>query len=204
MPTGPIIDVPAVNDGKSTDAEIIAALEDLFRKLPADQPHDGPGIPYLQAVDDIGRQLLLMAPSRARRRTLTPKKAQTELLKATSRLFKVLDLTPAETLKSLDFPNNALRQLRMGLVMFHRAALIHKAKSKLGAPTKSRPAEIAAVVSQHYYGITGKKPTVPRRENKAYGPFLELLKTVFEILDVSASAEAQANAISRQWKPARI
>jgi len=38
------------------------------------------------------------------------------------------------------------------------------------------------------------------KDGKAYGPFLDLLNAVYEILGVRASAESQARTVEREWK----
>jgi hypothetical protein len=40
---------------------------------------------------------------------------------------------------------------------------------------------------------------VPKKDGVAYGPFVELLTEVYNALGVCASAEAQADYISRKW-----
>jgi hypothetical protein len=70
-----------------------------------------------------------------------------------------------------------------------------------GAPTKDQPRKIARVVAQHYFRLTGRKPTVPKKDGKACGPFLDLLSAVFRTLDLGGkvSALSQAEMVARDW-----
>ena len=90
----------------------------------------------------------------------------------------------------------------MSLIALHLAAKQADLKDHRGAPKKLQLRKIAQAVAQHYYALTGKKPTVPKKDGIAYGPFLDLLTEVYMILDFkkNASAEAQAEEISRNWE----
>jgi hypothetical protein len=65
-----------------------------------------------------------------------------------------------------------------------------------GAPQKSQVTQVARTVAEHFYGLTGKRPTriTPPEGGKAHGPFLEFLATIYRILGIKASAENQAKA----------
>jgi hypothetical protein len=65
-----------------------------------------------------------------------------------------------------------------------------------GAPQKNLAMQVARTVAEHFYGLTGTRPTriTPTGGGKAHGPFLEFLATTYTILGIKASAENQAKA----------
>jgi hypothetical protein len=77
-----------------------------------------------------------------------------------------------------------------------------------GAKVKAGPRKIALAVAEHYYRLTGDKPTVDTRQidtdydkgSESYGPFLDLLTEVFAALGVKASPESQAKIASGAFK----
>jgi hypothetical protein len=71
-----------------------------------------------------------------------------------------------------------------------------------GAPQKRRAAAIAQRVAEYYWGYTGNPPTLrtPADGGPAYGPFLSLLQSVFEVLGETASAESQAKAVIQRYR----
>ena len=53
--------------------------------------------------------------------------------------------------------------------------------------------------------LTGMHPALrTNSEGVAYGPFLDFLKAVFEACRIAASAEAQAKAFQRKYRPSSI
>jgi hypothetical protein len=68
-----------------------------------------------------------------------------------------------------------------------------------GRKTKDQPHRIALAAAQHFYGLTGKIPTVivPSAGGKARGPFVKLLTEIFAAVGVAASAEYHAREAAR-------
>jgi len=178
------------------------ALANAFRSLKIQRPRKATGIPYESLVPDIGRQLMLMTPVPPGPKTVAGKKSLHDLVQSTGRTIQVLDRLPQSVLDALNYRQAALSELKTKLRILHAAAEAADVKTRHGAPQKAQPRKTARVVAQHYYALTGRKPTVPKKDGKAYGPFLELLRTVFEILGINkkASALSQAEEISRDWK----
>jgi hypothetical protein len=174
------------------------ALEAAFRNLQIKQFEKATGIPYKFLIPGMGRELMLMSPI-PRPKTIGAKKALDNLTQSTGLIIKVLDSLPQTVLDALNFQPAALRELKTKLRILHVVAKQADVNARSGAPKKAQPSKIALVVARHYYGLTGKKPTVPKKDGIAYGPFLELLKAVYGILDIKASAASQAEKISRNW-----
>ncbi len=65
--------------------------------------------------------------------------------------------------------------------------------SKGGRPESARALALSTITADHYYQLTGEEPGM--RNNayaplcKVYGPFYDLLKAVFEALDVKGNPE---------------
>jgi hypothetical protein len=204
-----------------------AALANAFRKLTIRRP-TGTGIPCEFFIGDIGRQLMPMRPVPRRklrfvlevkRKKGAPKlneqwdetpiiedlpakkapKALHDLARSASRTLALLDGLSQPALDALNYQKDALRQLRIGLIVLYGAAIQAKV-SPATKPEKIQERKIARVVAQHYYDLTGKAPSVSTKDGKANGPFLDLLNAVYEILDVRASAESQARTVAREWK----
>jgi hypothetical protein len=178
-----------------------AALEDAFRKLSIRRGKARIGIPYESVLPGIPRQLMLMAPI-SRPKAKSSKKGLCNLEQLTARTVKVLDGLSQDALDSLNYRQTALTELKTKLRMLHVAAKAVDFKARLGQPKKVQPRKIACVVAQHYFSLTGERPTVRVKDGeKAYGPFLGLLRSVFDILGVNnASAESQARAVIKDWK----
>jgi hypothetical protein len=173
-------------------------IEDAFRALPPRLSYATGAIPYDVLIPGIGRQLMHMAPVPPPK-IRAPKSGLKALEKATSSTIKgLLDLHPTAC-DVLELKPEALRQITSQLRILHVAikkAVVPRIK---GAPVKVHPAKIARVVADHYCGITGENPTVPKKDGKAYGPFLALMTDVFRILGVRASPLSQAEKIARNW-----
>jgi hypothetical protein len=177
--------------------EKIAALENAFRAIAS---RNADGVTVGEAtISGIGRQLWLMASRQSRDddgRTRWPvsqaglKKARAHILKAAKAIKGV---TP-EAAFQMGLSWGALAAIQVGL---EEAA--KRAKPALGTPRKDQARRIAEVAAGHYWALTGKKPTVPKREGEAYGPFLDLVTAVFKILEVKASPLSAAESASRRW-----
>jgi hypothetical protein len=72
-----------------------------------------------------------------------------------------------------------------------------------GSPKKVRAQKIARIVAIHYWHLTGRLParTNDPGTSQTSGQFVNLLKDIFSILGVKASAGAQTKAL-RAWKEA--
>jgi hypothetical protein len=167
-----------------TDSQ--AKLEAAFRKLTIVPPDDGK-IPYEWLIPCIGRKLALMKP-------VDRKLASADVTKQ-----KLLALKKRAKMLCQDMPTLALVPLKL------RASIVEIGHMEIpksprpagrGAPKKDLAAKIARTVAEHFYGLTGTRPTriTPPEGGKAHGPFLDLLATIYEILEVEASAENQAKA----------
>jgi hypothetical protein len=177
-----------------------AALEDAFRRQAIQPASKMAGIPYEFFIPDMGQQLLLMTPIQ-HPKCAPDKKGLLDLAQSTGRTIKVLERLSENALTALNYRRPALASLKTNLRILHVAAKTAEVKARRGAPKKIQPRKITEVVAQHYYGLTGKKPTVPSKDGKAYGPFLELLGDIFKILGVKGvSAESQARELVKGWK----
>lgn len=188
--------------------EKCAELEDAFRKLPIRRNEAAPGIPYEFIIPGIGRELMLMRPNSG----VHPPKAVSadaakkelrDLARKTEALIEVLDGLSRTSLDALNYREVALRKLKTNLRIFQTGIITTEVQESLvntgrGAPKKIQPRKIARLVAQHYYALTGKKPTAPSKDGKAYGPFVELLNAVYRILGVEASAESQTKSLREE------
>ena len=174
-------------DTRSTDMTgLQAELEAAFRKLPIAPPDDG-GIPYEWLIPGIGRQLALMKS--VERKVASPDATKRKLV-ALKKHAKIL---------CEDMSGMALLPLKLRILIVEIA---HAENPKLpppagrGAPQKSLAMQVARTVAEHFYGLTGTRPTriTPPGGGKAHGPFLEFLATTYRILGIKASAENQAKA----------
>jgi hypothetical protein len=182
--------------------EKCSALETAFRKLQLPRSIEGvKGIPYETLIPGIPRQLMLMAPWQCRRNILSPKQALRQLDDTSARLVDLMDRLPPIVVEALNFRQRALSDLKTKLRILNCAAKSTKVPPSRGAPRKIQARKVAVAVAQHYYGLTSKKPTVPKDKNeRPYGPFLNLMTAVFEILEVNASALSQAEYVTRNWR----
>jgi hypothetical protein len=165
------------------------------------------GVPYEYLIPGIARELMLMIPYQ-RPKTLPPilppKEALRKLAQSAGRTIKVLDGLPEDALAALNYRPGALRTLHIQLRILHAAAKEAKVETRRSPPTKPQARKIARVVAQHYSRLTGKEPTVPAKDGKAYGPLLKLLQAVYRILDIKASAESQARYLIQEHRTADI
>jgi hypothetical protein len=138
---------------------------------------------------------------------------------AAERLVKALDSLSQPALKALalNYRPAALRGLKTKIRMLQAAAKLAgnrlaEAKKASDKDSRGRPkhlrgrrtqdgpsqaTEIARVVAQHYRGLTNKKPTA---HNKV---FLDLLKDVYTVLGVKASAQSRAMTLSAKTNKQR-
>ena len=167
------------------------ALAKLFRDLPICTT--ATGIPYESLIPDIPDQLLLMAPRRSppRPKIAGAKKALRTLAQSAHRTVVALDGLSPKALAALNYRPAALRRLKTDLRIL--AAGAREGKVTTGRPTQAGPsqaAKIARAVAGHYRGLTNKTPTAHDHR------FLDLLKAVYVVLGVRASARSQAMTLS--------
>jgi hypothetical protein len=176
-----------------------AALELAFRRLAIQRSEVVQGIPYEFFIPSIGPQLILMVPN-PRPKTLPPKKALRSLLRSTGNTIEALDRLPRPVLDALNYQPAALSKLLMQLRILHAAVKTVELETRRSAPTKFQEQKIARVVAQHYFALTGRKPTVSvSHRNGSPSPFVELLTSVYSILGVKVSAASQAKMITDKW-----
>jgi hypothetical protein len=125
----------------------------------------------------------------------TAKKELRKLAGKAKALIKVLDDLSQTALHALNYRQATLGELKTRLRILHATADAREVNADIAKSkrrTEPRKVQIARVVAQHYYGLTGQKPTrrVKWDDGRAYGPFLELLNAVYGILDIKASADA--------------
>jgi hypothetical protein len=162
-----------------------AELEAAFRKLPIAPADDG-RIPYERLIPGIGRQLALMKP--VDRKVASPDATKRKLV-ALKKHAKIL----CEDMSAM-----ALLPLKLRILIVEIAQENPKLPSPAGrgAPQNSLAMQVAQTVAEHFYGLTGTRPTriTPTGGGKAHGPFLEFLATTYRILGIKASAENQGKA----------
>jgi hypothetical protein len=189
-----------------------AALEEAFRKLPIQHSKAMTGIPYESLLPDIPRQLMLMAhiprseaEFYAAKNNLRNKNGLHKLAKKIGDVIKVLDGLSRDALDSLNYRQTALSELKTKLRIFHEVTKAAKFHAPRRQPPKVQARKLARVVGQHYYGLTGRIPakTVDSISGNARGQFIDLLRTVYKILGIKASAEAQATALNKEWRAAK-
>jgi len=160
---------------------------------------EGNGIPYKKAIPGIARELMTMRPVQKRERATVKKSLQKAATHA-ARTVEALDSLPPDAVTALNLRPAAFRQLKLMLRILPILAKSAEAGTRPRATTKAQPRKIAWRVAEHYCALTGRsKPTVPSKDGVPYGPFFDLLTTVFKILGVKASAESQGRAVQRDW-----
>lgn len=208
--------IPAITKFEAANRQC-AALEDAFRCLPIKRFDAAAGIPYESEIPGMGRQLILMKHV-PRPMNRSVKKDIRSLVSYVGRTLTLLERLPNSATGVLNYQDGSLTQLKSSLRVLWTAAQLHTDNGRPGAREKLRARKIACIVAWHYYGLTGRKPTVPKdSKGKPSGHFLKLLKTVFEILDIErelrslprdkagtqldkASSYAQAEWVSRNWQ----
>jgi hypothetical protein len=172
--------------GAPTVSDLQTQLEALFHELPIAPPH-GQGIPYAMLIPGIGRQLALMkgVDPKPQRRHDTRCKLMT--MKRHARVL--CEDIPAMAHLPLE--------LRLSVLQMARAEIPDLVPmTRKGAPPKVLAEKVACTVAEHFYALTGNRPTriTPAEGGKAYSPFLRLLATTYRLLGIKASAENQAKS----------
>lgn len=178
----------------ATPDETLSVLEGIFRRLL---------IPTANAfvVPGIARELLLMRPISPPAKLPFKKSLETAARDA-RRTVSAIEQLPEEAIAAFNFRPNMLRQLETRLRIFAASAgAAADGESRKGARKNEQKSKIADAVGRHYFGVTGKRPTVAtNKENgKAYGQFLETLSDVYAALGVrGGGAEGQAKRVARR------
>ena len=77
---------------------------------------------------------------------------------------------------------------------------LERLRARPGRPHKQRADWITLIVASVFSQLTGTLPTLRTNlEGVAHGPFIDLLKAVFETCEITASAEARAKAFIRKF-----
>lgn len=190
-------------------AEMEAMLEAALLKLTRDAPQEAPpadGIPYAHGIPNIVRQLMLMRPTggsmpHSESATVQSTKRELDLVvRRAKALLAAVEALHKPAIDALGYregwttgPGGFETQLRTLVVMAQNAKPVGLQRGAgLGAKVKTQTQAIARVAACHYLGLVGRMPTVRVRDGQAYGPFVEMLDSVFQALGIEASAESQA------------
>jgi len=192
-----------------TWAEMTAMLETALLKVVDNAPASAPkanGIPYRLTISGAARQLAKMRPrggSHPHNEATTAKSTKAELEQVAKRAEALLSVVEALHKPAIDalgfrepWPTGSVgmeTQLRILAAMARNATVADPPPGTgLGAKVKAQPQAIARLAACHYLGLAGRMPTVAVRNNQAYGPFIEMLASIFDALAVNASVENQA------------
>ena len=158
-------------------------LEAVFRKLPI-APASDQGMSYATLIPSIGRQLALMKSVDHK-----PASVPTHRLSAINKHAKAL-------CESMPMMARLPLELRLLVVQLAHAKVTGVPAASKGAPVKVQARKVAWTVAEHYYGLTGNRPTriTPVGGGKAHSPFISLLAAVYRLLGIKASAEIQAKS----------
>jgi hypothetical protein len=175
-----------------------AALKTAFRRLAIQRGEEG--IPYEFLIPGIAKTLLLMVPNAAQKKALPPRKALHSLTRLLTQTHDVLERLPPPVLDALNYRPEALFKLKRDLKILLAAAKTAEVKTRRSPPRKLQEQKIAQIVAQHYFALTGKKPTVSvSLRNGDPSPFVKLLTDVYRILGVKVSAASQAKMVADRW-----
>ena len=164
-------------------SDLEAQLEAVLRKLPI-APASDQGIPYATLIPGIVRQLALMKSVACK-----PASVPMRRLSAINRHAKAL-------CGSMAMPACLPLDLRLLVVQLAHANIPDLPAGSKGAPAKVHARKVAWTVAEHYYGLTGNRPTriTPLGGGKTHSPFISLLATVYRLLGIKASAGNQAKS----------
>lgn len=174
-----------------------AALEAAFNRLPMPPPQEN-GIPYKEVIPGIARELALMGLAQKQRRAPTQKSLK-KTAALMGNLVEAMDSLSPDTLMAWltasDVRPEAFRRFKLMLRLLPLSVgtveAVETSVATMGQPRKLGPQGVAERVAKYYCALTDRKPTVPTRDGTPYGPFLDLLTTVFKVLGVKASAASQ-------------
>lgn len=160
--------------------------------------------PFSPARIDVAEGQL---PSDELFRSTSRKKAQTEI----DSLVKLTDALIANV-KNMHSPAiDALAEqgiFRHSVIAFAHSVGTAARRADLGAiPEKVSRGDVAKVryamavtrlLRRQYSMLTRRNPTVIVRDGKDYGPFLDLVRAVFAVLEIKVSPEARARAAIKE------
>jgi hypothetical protein len=167
-------------------------------------------IDHLSETDSriLGDALLLLyslsASLRGEDNPTTTKQAERELLALRKRLgalrlyVGMMSKTAIDAMASAGIGGDDFDRL----VQMEEAAqrTLERLRARPGRPHKRRADWITLVAASVFSQLTGTLPALrTNSEGVAYGPFIDLLKAVFEACEISASAEARAKAFVRKF-----
>jgi hypothetical protein len=134
--------------------------------------------------------------------TATAKKELAAVRRYAEKLLQALNALHKPTIDALNFRREALfgagglsTTLRILIATASSADIPElPATAGRGRRVNTQARRIALEVATHFYGLTGKMPTIRTRADTgvAYGPFLQLLKEIFAALEMRAGAENHA------------
>jgi hypothetical protein len=201
---------------------LVTALEKL--KTTYVVPDDK--IPYRWMIPSIARQLTLM--QRRDRSFKGVKEAQKELVKLSadakslsSRIKTLLIPQEPPYLEGTDLEAQNLALTAQGLLGLagiiqainlegpliefadaaQTAAMAKAAPpGKPGRPPAAAATRVGLYLYQEYERVTGKCPTLTVRDNRASGPFFDLVKAVFDALGIKAKPEPTVRRVMEEMK----
>ena len=163
-----------------------AKLDAELRSLPIWRPGDG-RLSYKSTIPGIVRQLALM------------KRVKHEAYSAEATKKKLISMK-----KHADALYKDLSAM-VSLPMHWRVVVASIAHAEIpdlppragrGRPVKNLAPKVARITAEHFFGLTGHRPTriTPSQGGKARGLFIKHLAMIYEILGIEGSAENQAKA----------
>lgn len=175
-----------------------------MEKLPTNYDVPDGAIPYRLFIPGIARQLTMMP-----RRGISPKVAQQETKKlatlaadARSLASRIQKLPRAGDVSLLldatggfEFRDLAELLNRLGDAAKTISSIKAAPAGKSRRPSASIADNIALYLCQEYERVTGERPTLTVRNNKAAGAILDLVSEVFEALAIEASPEATVRKV---------
>jgi hypothetical protein len=189
-----------------------AAIEEALLKLPASQPPPG-AIPYASIIPSAARGLYLTGIGKDSRRACnenaTPTAVAKELKQVRVRIDRLLETLGGlhkNTIDALNFRPMALQNLQRTLSLLAVSSKFSEVPPTIDDTARKMPRKIiarrtASLVAEHYRAITGEMPTPTIAEMSGAvndGPFVKLLRVVFETCRIEASLDATAREAVKQ------
>lgn len=187
------------SDGSSAK---LCALEKIFTELVPANPDTDRGLPVNSLARYIALELVEVSESGGSKiQPRAPKEALRRLTSEVDALLAALDELPAVLHLELARVGLSHFDLRSHLAPW-KAAMGKLAICAKGAPRKDRALRIAHLVGDRYQFLTGERPTVSFDEiaHKDYGEFPTLLRKVFDVLEIEASASSMARKVVKDRK----
>jgi hypothetical protein len=199
---------------QATDSKY-QAIEKAFRCLKILPAMDGRLATFIQPLADLSPASAI--PSKFRKTSkATCIKELTELQACAAKLIKCLDALHEPAIVALadhGFCNERRVVSQLARQLVNAADSAAKSGEDVppdkregrGRPRKPQPLVVARMLAHNYRTLTGKRPTIRThagndKEGQAYGPYLELVKAVFEAIGIDANAESMAKTAIRALK----